>query len=195
MEEKRFVTQRVAKLLRLKKVDVGSSTPTVYTETDDYFNERILKLEEHVEKRAAYLKKVVETADRQPDNYDDTATWTLASDDFEPFDTTYGADIDWCGVVNDIINITAIAYWKWNGKDCPSPYIADLMSKTEKNRLFFSEGYFVDRYSVKDEGWRINIIDAIVTEEGSRYLFFSIDDNCQSYRSRCKIIKKSDIEI
>lgn len=34
MEEKGFVTQRVAELLRLKKVDVGSSTPTVYEVID-----------------------------------------------------------------------------------------------------------------------------------------------------------------
>ncbi len=34
MEEKGFVTQRVAELLRLKKVDVGSATPTVYEVID-----------------------------------------------------------------------------------------------------------------------------------------------------------------
>ncbi|MBR5029777.1 MAG: hypothetical protein IKX63_01565 [Muribaculaceae bacterium] len=34
MEEKGFVTKRVAELLRLKKVDVGSSTPTVYEVID-----------------------------------------------------------------------------------------------------------------------------------------------------------------
>lgn len=144
-----------------------------------YITERLhgRELEEHVNKRADYLEKIVNSADRQPDNYDDTGDWKLAYDDFEPFDTTYGTDIDWYGSVEHIIENTAIAYWQWDGKNCPSEYIAELMKKAEKERIFYSCGYFVDRYFIKDEDWGINIIDATVSEDFERYLFFSIDDN------------------
>ena len=118
------------------------------------------------------VESIKDETNKEPDVWDDTGEYDVR-DDYENFDTTYGASIDWLDEFEMKVNGkgSAIAIWHYKeDKDKIKSSIIDYIKENGKaDQLYKKRSYYVDYWEeyrkFNNKSICIGILEATISED------------------------------